>query len=148
MATNILYSEKHRRLYAALKRGEFTDVKEMLHKEELTFVRFMDDYISSHGLVRQTILRKADIPVAVGYKYLTGAKRTKNRNTILRLCIAMEMAVEDVQQALQLYGMNALGETDRDSIIVTGITHRSSVDEIDDWLRALSMDALMDSYDR
>lgn len=148
MVTDIQYSEKHRRLYAALKQGDFSNVREMLQKEELTFVRFMDDYISSHGLVRQAILRKADIPVAVGYKYLTGAKRTKNRNTILRLCIAMGMPFEDVQQALNLYGMSALGESDRDSIIATGIAHRSSVDEIDDWLRALSMDALMDSYDR
>ena len=142
------YSDKYLRLYSALVQGEYADAKSLLSGEEQTFVQFMDTYIAEHGLVRQTILQRADIPVAVGYKYLSGAKRTKNRNTILRLCIAMEMTVDDVQKVLTLYGMNALGESSRDSVILVGIEHRSTVDNIDEWLRAMAMEPLMDSYDR
>ena len=142
------YSDKYLRLYSALVQGEYADAKSLLSSEEETFVQFMDTYIAEHGLVRQTILQRADIPVAVGYKYLSGTKRTKNRNTILRLCIAMEMTVNDVQKVLALYGMNALGESSRDSVILVGIEHRSTVDSIDEWLRAMAMEPLMDSYDR
>lgn len=142
------YTRKYQQLYAALKQGDFAGAQELLHNEAQSFVSFMDDYISRHGLIRQTILRRADIPIGVGYKYLSGAKRTRNRNTILRLCIAMEMQLEDVQQALRLYGMNPLSDNARDSVIAAGIDHRSSVDEIDDWLAGLSMEALLDSYDR
>lgn len=148
MIQDTQYNEKYQKLYSALKQGDYLNAKNIIKAEEMSFVRFIDDYISEHGLVRQTLLRRADIPVAVGYKYLTGTKHTKNRNVILRLCIAMEMSLEDVQKALQLYGMNSLGSTGRDSIISLGIEHRSSVDEIDDWLSGLSMEALMDHYDR
>ena len=148
MSTDNQYGEKYRRLYAALKQGDYSDAKKMLHSESLNFVQFMDDYISKHGLVRQTILQKADIPVGVGYKYLSGSKRTKNRNVILRLCIAMEMPLTDVQKVLSLYGMSALGENDRDSVIIAGIENRSTVDEIHEWLEALVLEPLMDIYDR
>ena len=97
------YSDKYLRLYSALVQGEYADAKNLLNGDEQTFVQFMDTYIAEHGLVRQTILQRADIPVAVGYKYLSGAKRTKNRNTILRLCIAMEMTVDDVQKVKQFF---------------------------------------------
>ena len=60
----------------------------------------------------------------------------------------MEMTVDDVQKVLTLYGMNALGESSRDSVILVGIEHRSTVDNIDEWLRAMAMEPLMDSYDR
>ena len=148
MATDNQNAEKYRRLYNALTQGDYADAKKMLSGENQTFVQFMDDYIAQHGLVRQTILQKADIPVAVGYKYLSGSKRTKNRNTIIRLCIGMEMPLADVQKALNLYGMSALGGSDRDCVIIAGIDHRSTVDEIHEWLQSLSLEPLMDLYDR
>ena len=142
------YSKKYMRLYSALSQGDYSTAKKLLPKENQNFVQFIDDYISQHGQVRQALLRKADIPVGVGYKYLTGAKRTKNRNVILRLCIAMGMTLKDVQRALNLYGMSTLSENDRDSVIIAGIEHSASIDEIDEWLCSLSMGALMDHYDK
>ena len=120
----------------------------MINSEEQSFVQFMDEYIARHGLVRQTILLRADIPVAVGYKYLNGTKRTKNRNTILRLCIAMNMHIDDVQKVLSLYGMSALHDSGRDSIIIMGIEYRSKVDTIDEWLRNMGLEPIMENYDR
>ena len=108
----------------------------------------MDEYITQNGLVRQAILHKADIPIAVGYKYLNGTKRTKNRNTILRLCIAMKMSLDEVQKALNLYGMNPLKDSGRDYIITVGIESRSSIDTIDDWLRDMALEPIMENYDR
>jgi hypothetical protein len=142
------YSEKYRRLYSAITQGDFAGAKSMIDSKEQSFVQFMDEYIAQHGLVRQTILLRADIPVAVGYKYLNGTKRTKNRNTILRLCIAMNMHINDVQKVLSLYGMSALNDSGRDSVIIMGIVHRSDVDTIDDWLRAMAFEPIMENYDR
>jgi hypothetical protein len=141
-------AEKYRRLYSAISQGDFAGAKNMIRNEEQSFVQFMDDYIIQHGLIRQNILHRADVPVAVGYRYLNGTKRTKNRNTILRLCIAMDMTLEEVQKALSLYGMSALTDSGRDSVIVLGIEHRSSVDTIDEWLRAMAQEPLMEDYDR
>lgn len=148
MDTSEQRTERDRRVYFALLNGNYTEAKSLVHSEAPSFVQFIDEYIAQHGLVRQTVLLKADIPVGVGYKYLNGTKRTKNRNTILRLCIAMQMGIEDTQKALSLYGMNALTETGRDNIITIGIDHRSNVDTIDEWLRGLSMEPLMEEYDR
>lgn len=142
------FSEKYRRLYSAITQGDFAGAKSMIHSEEQSFVQFMDEYIAQHGLVRQTIIHRADIPIGVGYKYLNGTKRTKNRNTILRLCIAMEMPIDDVQKALSLYGMSALNDSGRDSVIILGIEHRSTVDTIDEWLRAMALEPIMENYDR
>lgn len=140
--------EKYRRLYSAMAQGDFEEAKSMIHGEEPSFVQFMDQYIAQHGLVRQTILFRADIPVAVGYKYLNGTKRTKNRNTILRLCIAMEMTLDEVQKALSLYGMKALNDSGRDSVIIVGIVHRNKVNDIDEWLRAMALEPITEDYDR
>ena len=148
MTNSNLYSEKYRRLYSAITQGDFAEAKSMIHSEEQSFVQFMDEYIAQHGLVRQTILHRADIPVAVGYKYLNGTKRTKNRNTILRLCIAMSMTLDDVQKVLGLYGMSGLNDSGRDSIIIMGIEYRSTVDTIDEWLRNLALEPIMENYDR
>lgn len=142
------YLERYRSLFSALDQGNFDQAKQLLPQREESFVQFMDDYITSKGLVRQAIMRRADIAVSFGYKLLTGEKHTKNRNVILRLCIAMQMELDDVQKALCLYGMNGLGNNQRDNIISAGIVYRRSVDEIDDWLLTLKLSALLDSYDR
>ena len=142
------YLERYRSLFSALNQGNFDQAKQLLPQKESSFVQFMDEYISHNGLIRQTIMRRADIAVSFGYKLLTGEKHTKNRNIILRLCIAMQMELDDLQKVLSLYGMNALSDNQRDNIISVGVVYRQSVDAIDDWLVNLGLEALLDSYDR
>ena len=85
------------------------------------FVSFIDDYISSHGLTRAFIINKANL-TNYGYRILDGTKHTKNRNLILRICLAMGMNLEDTQKALKLYNMRLLDDTlFRDKIIIAGI---------------------------
>lgn len=142
------YLSRYKSLFSALSRHDYEQAAHFLSKEECSFTQFMDDYIYEHGLVRQTIMRRADVAVSYGYKLLTGEKHTKNRNIILRICIAMQMPLETIQKALSLYGMNGLGDDKRDSVISTGIVYRCSVDEIDEWLISLGLDPLLDPYDR
>lgn len=142
------YAERYRSLFIALSNKDFSQASGFLSKQDNTFYSFINTYIDVHGLVRQSIMRRADIPVSYGYKLLTGDKHTKNRNVIIRLCVAMDMPIDDVQKALSLYEMSSLGDSNRDRIIITGIIYRQSVDEINEWLVSMEMEPLMDGYDR
>lgn len=142
------YISRYQKLYSVLSNRDFESAAKLLGKSENTFAEFIDQYIYENGLVRQAIMRRADVAVSYGYKILTGEKHTNNRNIILRICIAMNMQLDMVQKALSLYGMSALGDSRRDEVLSAGIVYRQTVDEIDDWLVSLKMEPLMDSYDR
>lgn len=131
------YSERQELLYRTLKNGG--NIKK-LHNElyglnQESFFSFMDQYINEHGLKRQFVIQKAMLPLSYGYKILNGQKHTKDRDIIIRLCIAMGMVINDVQQAILYYNMPPLQEGDtRDFIIITGITHKQDIYTIQEWL--------------
>ena len=113
-----------------LKAHKKTHDKEFHHD----FVAFIDKYISSHGLIREFIISKANL-TNYGYRILNGTKHTKNRNIILRICIAMKMNLEDTQEALKCYDMRLLDkEFYRDKIIMTGIAAHKDALDIEAWL--------------
>lgn len=104
------------------------EYKKSLEKDKHSdFVSFIDDYISSKGITRAYIIRQANL-TNYGYRVLDGTKTTKNRDLILRLCLAMGMNLDDIQTALKLYNMRLLDESlFRDKIIIACIMYGKSV---------------------
>ena len=91
------------------------------HKEELiTSPRPFADYMRmkfwEKGVLQQNVFLAADLSENYGYKLIAEEKHTRQRDTILRLCLAARFRPEEVQEALILCGMAPLhGRFPRDA---------------------------------
>ena len=72
------------------------------------FADYMREKFREKGLLQQNIFLAADLPERYGYKLIAEEKRTRQRDVILRLCLAAEFSLEETQEALLLYGMAPL----------------------------------------
>jgi hypothetical protein len=100
------------------------------------FTVYMDSLIAEKHLKRQDIFQKADLPQKYGYKLLGGESRTRDRDKLLRIFIAMGLNLKETQRALELYGMPALyPRIRRDAVIIIAVNRGvSSVDTVNEWL--------------
>ena len=65
------------------------------------------------------VFLRADIPERYGYKLLSGEKRTKQRDVILRICYAAEFTLNETQRALKKYGLPQLyAKIPRDALLM------------------------------
>lgn len=72
------------------------------------WTEYMRGKFREKGILQQNVYLAADIPERHGYKLISGEKRTVKRDTILRICLAAEFTLEEVQESLLLYGMAPL----------------------------------------
>ena len=89
------------------------------------FTDYMRRIIQKKGMTQQNVFLAADIPERYGYKLISGQKHTTERDTIIRLCLAAEFKLEEVQEALILYGMAPLYEKlPRDAAFIVAFNNR------------------------
>ena len=72
------------------------------------WTEYMRGKFREKGILQQEVFLAADLSEKYGYRLISGEKRTVQRDTILRLCLAAEFTLEEVQEALVLYGMASL----------------------------------------
>lgn len=77
-------------------------------RTERPFTAYMRIKLREKGITQQNVFLAADIPERYGYKLISGEKRTVQRDVILRICLAAEFELVEVQEALLLYGMAPL----------------------------------------
>lgn len=108
--------------------------KDIMMMEENAFSTYMKDLIKKKGNLLQTVFLKADIPERYGYKLLSGEKRTKQRDIILRICYAAEFDLEETQNALKIYEMPELyAKIPRDALLMIIFNeHPGSVLEVNE----------------
>jgi len=99
------------------------------------FAAYMRARFKEKGIRQQDIFLKADISEGYGYKIISEEKRTRQRDTILRICLAAGFTLDETQRALKLYGMPALyARIPRDAVLIiainTGIRDVTAVDEL------------------
>ena len=71
------------------------------------------------------VFLKADIPERYGYKLLSGEKRTKQRDVILRICYGAELSLEETQSALEKYELPKLyAKIPRDALLMIAFNER------------------------
>ncbi len=91
------------------------------------FSRYMKACIRNKGLTQQEVFIRADFSESYGYKILSEEKHTRQRDTILRLCIGAGMDLEETQRALKIYGMSPLyARVPRDALIMTILNGKST----------------------
>ena len=97
------------------------------HKENLItsthpFADYMRMKFREKGVLQQNVFLAADLSENYGYKLIAEEKHTQQRDTILRLCMAARFRLEEVQEALILYGMAPLHRRlARDAVLTVAI---------------------------
>ena len=97
------------------------------HREELItgphpFADYMRRKFREKGILQQNVFLAADLSENYGYKLIAEEKHTRQRDTILRLCLAARFRLEEVQEALILYGMAPLhGRFPRDAVLTAAV---------------------------
>lgn len=90
--------------------------------EPRPFAAYMRQKLREKGLLQQNVFLAADLSEGFGYKLIAEEKRTRQRDQILRLCLAAEFGPEEVEEALFRYGMAPLWwRLPRDAILLVAI---------------------------
>ena len=119
----------------------YKDNKKYMADDKKTFSYYMKDVLANKNLMctnRKICLKDiysiAGVSESYGEKILNMEKHTKNRDLILRFCIAGHFLLDEVNRALKLYGMNPLYAKDkRDACFIVAINNRKyELFEIDD----------------
>lgn len=97
---------------------------------DLTVSQFLCEYINSHNLTKSHVIKDAELSEIFGFQVFSGT-RNPSRNTLLSLCVAMKMTLEETQTTLKIAEYAPLyPKSKRDSIIILGISNHKSVCEI------------------
>ena len=101
------------------------------------FTDFMRRKFREKRLPQKEIFIRADLDDRYGYKLISGAKQTQQRDIILRICLAAEFTLGEAQEALVLYGMAPLYEkVRRDTAFIVAFSNRIyDIHEVDTILR-------------
>ena len=128
----------------------YKDNKKYMADDKKTFSYYMKDVLANKNLMcanRKICLKDiysiAGVSESYGEKILNMEKHTKNRDLILRFCIAGHFLLDEVNRALKLYGMNPLYAKDkRDACFIVAINNRKyELFEIDEnILKVVSLD--------
>ena len=92
------------------------------------FADYMRTKFREKGILRQNVFLAADLSENYGYKLIAEEKHTRQRDTILRLCLAARFRLEEVQEALVLYSMAPLhGRFPRDAALTVAVQDGSMI---------------------
>lgn len=121
--------------------------KDSVTGDEKAFVEYFKSLFKEKGITQQTVFLKADIPERYGYKLLSGEKRTRQRDVILRICYAAEFTLQETQRALKKYGLPELyAKVPRDALLMIVFNERpGSILDVNELLNKNSMEPLRTS---
>ena len=109
---------------------------------DLSVSEFLSEYINKKGLKKSTVIKNAEISEIFGFQVMSG-KRKPSRNTLLSLCIAAKMDIEETQSTLKIAGYAPLyPKNKRDSVILLAIANGKNVCDINNELFDLDEETL------
>ena len=83
------------------------------------FYALIRQVLAEEDMTQQALFIKAQIPEKYGYKLLSGEKKSRKRDVLLRIFFAARMRPEKVQQALKKYGLPVLyARIPRDALLL------------------------------
>lgn len=101
------------------------------------FYYYFRNVLDEKNIKLMDVYSFAGVSESYGSKIVTMEKHTKNRDLIIRLCIAGHFSWDETSRALKLYGMSELYAKDpRDACIIVAINNRIfDLGEIDEMLK-------------
>jgi hypothetical protein len=127
--------------------GYISENEDSIITSEEDFYIYIKDLLHQKNISQQLTFLKADIPEKYGYKLLSGEKRTRQRDVILRICYAAELTLEETQRALKKYGLPELyAKVPRDAFLMVVFNDRpGSVIDVNSLLKEKGFDTLRTS---
>lgn len=115
-----------------------------IHDEEHPFAAYMRKTLRAHEISQQDLFIAADISERYGYKIISEEKHTRQRDVIIRLCLAGHFSLTETQRALRLYGMNELyARIPRDAALIIAFNREMfELHEVDALLASYGMEPL------
>lgn len=115
--------------------GFYKENSRYMADDKKGFYYYFKDVIETKNIFLKDIYSFAGVTESWGGKIITMEKHTKNRDLIIRLCIAGHFSLEELNRALKLYGMTPLYAKDkRDACLIVAINNRiydlAEIDEI------------------
>ena len=122
------YYKENKDYMANAKKAFSYYMKDVLAQKNIT--------LTNHKMCLKDIYTIAGVSESYGEKIMNMEKHTKNRDLIIRFCIAGRFTLEEINRALKLYGMSPLYAKDkRDACIIVAVNNRKyDLFEIDDIL--------------
>ncbi len=113
--------------------GEYLkDNSQYMVREELS--TYLNNIISKKALVKSEVIKKTEFSEVMGYQIFSGT-RLPSRDSLICICVAMEMTLDETQAILKIAGFAALyPKAKRDSVIIRGISEGKSVAGINEEL--------------
>ena len=107
----------------------------------------MKNLLQEKKLTQQYVFLQADSPERHGYKLLSGEKRTRQRDVILRICYAAKFSLAETQRALKKYEMPELyAKVPRDALLMIAFNERpGSILDVNDLLNQKGLQPLRTS---
>ena len=103
----------------------YKDNSEYLADDKKGFYYYMKDMAESKNIFLKDLYSFAGVSEKYGEKILRMEKHTKNRDLIIRLCIAGHFLLDELNRALKLYGMTPLYAKDkRDACLIVAVNNR------------------------
>ncbi len=104
--------------------------------DKKAFYYYMKNVLDEKRIKLKDVYSFAGVSESYGSKILSLDKHTKNRDLIVRLCIAGHFSVLETNRALKIYGMSELYAKDpRDACMIVAINNRIfDMGRIDDML--------------
>ena len=100
---------------------------------------YLNNILENKGLVKSKIIKKTELSEVQCYQIFDG-RRKPSRDSLLSICIAMELSLDETQQILKAGGFAPLyPKNQRDVIIIKGIQNNLSVAQINEHLYDLDL---------
>ena len=115
--------------------GYFKDNRAYMADGKKAFYYYMKDIIEEKNILLKDVYSFAGVSEKYGSQIIEMEKHTKNRDLIIRFCVAGHFNWDETNRALKLYGMTELYAKDsRDACIIVAINNRvydlASIDDM------------------
>ncbi len=112
--------------------------------EKKEFYYYFKNVLERKGIKLKDVYIRADVSESYGGQLIRMEKHAKNRDVIIRLCMAGHFTWDETNRALKLYGMTELYAKDkRDACLIVAINYRKyDINEVNDMLIEQGFDKL------
>lgn len=107
-----------------IHKDEFSEYLNNLNKAP-SIAKFFEIYLQKNDISRNEIVSRSGLSRSYAYEILSGDKANPSRDSIISLCLAAKMDINETQKALKLGGMSELyAKVDRDAAIILCINRK------------------------
>lgn len=124
--------------------GYLKDNRACLADKKKGFYYYFKEIVEKKGIKLKDVYIDAGVSESYGSQIVRQEKPRKDRDLILRLCIAGHFTWDEINRSLKLYGMRELYAKDpRDAVVIVAVNNRIyDLYQIDEMLTNQGLDGL------